>query len=458
MDNIPPQNLDAETSVLGSVLLDHEVLPAVIEILSPVDFYRQAHTDIFQSMLDLYNNREPVDLITLIERLKKQELLDNVGGVSYIAGLANLVPTTANVEYYAKIVKEKSLARQVILNANKILHTAYSEDFETAEELINFAESSMFQIGQKNVKGTLVPVKDVLYKQIDVIEARDASKGVTGISTTFKPLDYYTAGLQPADLIIIAARPSMGKTSLALQMAMDGSIKNGIKSAIFSLEVSRAALAEKMLVNKSMVDGQRIRLGKLNDEDWKKISFALTMITNADIFIDDTPDITVPDMRSKCRKLKVEKGLDLIVVDYLQLMNCHKKVKDRQQEISEISRALKLLARELNIPVITLSQLNRAVESRQDKHPIMSDLRESGSLEQDADLVMFLYRDDYYKLDSEKKGITEIIIGKQRSGPTGTIELGFIKECTRFTMLDTFHKAAGMGHEVKGGQWPGDRD
>lgn len=455
MDRIPPQSIEAEQSVLGSILRDPEAITKVIEILSPADFYRDAHRSIFEIMFDLFNNNLPTDLIAVTDELQKKGQLDKVGGAAYIAQLSSAVPTAVNIEYYALVVKEKSLARQVIQNANLILQSAYSGDYETAEELINLAESSMFSIGQKNVKGSLVPAKEILLKQIDVIQSRDATKGVTGISTTFKALDFWTAGFQPADMIIVAARPSMGKTTFALQIAKDGAIKNGIKSAIFSLEVSKESLVEKLLINESMVDGQRMRIGKFEDDDYYKMSQGLSRICGADIFIDDTPDITVPEMRSKCRKLKAEKGLDLVVVDYLQLMNCHKKVNGRNHEISEISRSIKLMARELNVPVIALSQLSRAVEQRQDKHPMMSDLRESGSLEQDADLVMFLYRDEYYNPESEKRGITEVIIGKQRNGPIGTVELAFLKNFTKFMPLETRRDdVSDLGRPVNQ-EWPG---
>lgn len=458
MDRIPPQNIEAEQSVLGSILRDPDAITKVIEILSPADFYRDGHRVAFEIMLDLFNNNLPTDLIAVTDELQKKGQLDKVGGATYVAQLSSSIPTAANVEYYARIVKEKSLTRQVILNANLILQSAYSGDYETADELINLAESSMFAIGQKNVKGTLIPAKEIAIKQIDVIQARDAAKGVTGISTTFRALDFWTAGFQPADLIIIAARPSMGKTSFALQVAKDGAIKNGTKTAIFSLEVSKESLVEKLLVNESMVDGQRMRIGKFTDEDYDKMSYALSRICGADIFIDDTPDITVPEMRSKCRKLKAEKGLDLVVIDYLQLMNCHKKVNGRNHEISEISRSIKLMARELNVPVIALSQLSRAVEQRQDKHPMMSDLRESGSLEQDADMVMFLYRDEYYNPNSEKKGITEVIIGKQRNGPIGTVELGFLKNFTKFVPLETRRdELSDLGRQVDM-EWPGGKE
>ena len=446
---IPPQSIDAEQSVLGCIFRDQEILPGIAEIVKSTDFYREAHAIIFQAMADLYNARQPVDLITVQNKLAKD--LDIIGGVTYLASLTNSMPTSVYAKNYAKIVKEKSLARQVIQKANLIMQTAYSGEYENAEELINLAESSMFELSKKNGKSSLQPVREVAFELLDDIQARGLTKGVTGVSTTFKQLDYWTAGLQPSDLIIVAGRPSMGKTSFALQIAQDGAIKNNIKSAIFSLEVRRKSLVEKMMVNNSMVDGQLVRIGKLNDEHRDKLISSANRISKTDIFIDDTPTITVPEMRSKCRKLKVEKGLDLIIIDYLQLMQGHGKSSSRQQEISEISRGLKLLARELDLPVMALSQLSRAVEQRDDKRPMLSDLRESGAIEQDADLIMFLYREEYYKPDTDKKNMVEVIIGKQRNGKVGRVELSFIKEFTKFTQLEV--RPENMGNVVKGG-WP----
>jgi len=449
LPQLPPQNIDAEQSVLGCIFRDQEVLPEIIEILHPADFYSEAHSVIFQAMIDLYNARQPVDLITVQNKLGKD--IDKIGGVTYLAGLANYMPTSAHAENYAEIVKEKSLARQLIKKANQLMQKAYSGDYENAEELINLAESSIFELSRKNEKSTLQPIRETAFKLLDEIQARGSTKGVTGISTTFRQLDYWTAGLQNGELIIIAARPSMGKTSFVLQIAKDAAIKNNIKPAIFSLEIRRESLIEKMLVNDSMVDGQLVRIGKLNDEHYDKLIYSVNRLAKADIFIDDTPTITVPEMRSKCRKLKAEKSLDLVIVDYLQLMQGHGK-SNRQQEISEISRGLKLLARELNVPVVALSQLSRAVEQRDDKRPMLSDLRESGALEQDADLIMFLYREEYYKPDTDKKNIVEVIIGKQRNGKVGRIELGFKKEYTMFMPLEIVRPEE-MGKEVKGG-WP----
>lgn len=445
---IPQQSTDAEESVLGCIFRDQETLHQILEILQPTDFYCEANNIIFQAMLDLYNNRQPIDLITVQNKLSKD--LDTIGGITYLAGLTNSMPTSGYAKHYAEIIKEKSLARQVIQKANQIMQTAYSGEYENAEELINQAESSMFELSKKNEKSSLQSVRNIAFGLLDEIQARDSTRGVTGVSTTFKQLDYWTAGLHPGELTIIAARPSMGKTSFALQIAKDGAVKNNIKPAIFSLEVSRKSLIEKMMVNDSMVDGQLVRIGKLNSEHCDRLINSANRISKPDIFIDDTATITVPEMRSKCRRLKAEKGLDLIIIDYLQLMQGHGK-SNRQQEISEISRGLKLLARELNVPVVALSQLSRAVEQRDDKRPMLSDLRESGALEQDADLIIFLYREEYYKPDTEKRNIVEVIIGKQRNGKVGRIKLGFLKEYTRFTQLEV--RPENMGNVVKGG-WP----
>lgn len=445
---IPPQSINAEQSVLGCIFRDQEVLPEIIEILQPADFYQNSHTIIFQAMTDLYNNRQPVDLVTVQNKLNKE--IDVIGGVTYLAGLTNSMPTSGYAKYYAEIVKGKSLARQVIQKANLIMQTAYSGEYKNVEELINLAESSMFELSKKNEKSSLQPVRETAFKLLDEIQARDSTKGVTGISTTFRQLDYWTAGFHPGELTILAARPSMGKTSFALQIAKDGAIKNNIKPAIFSLEVNSKSLIEKMMVNESLVDGQLVRIGKLSNDQSDNLINATNRISKPDIFIDDTPTITVSEMRSKCRKLKAEKGLDIIIIDYLQLMQGHGK-SNRQQEISEISRGLKLLARELDIPVIALSQLSRAVEQRDNKRPMLSDLRESGAIEQDADLIMFLYREDYYNPETDKKDTVEVIIGKQRNGKIGRVELGFLKEYTKFVKLEI--RPESMGNVVKGG-WP----
>lgn len=456
MDKIPPQNTEAEQSVLGSILRDPDALHKVIELISPPDFYRDPNSVIYQTILDLFNNNHPTDLITVTEELRKKGLIEQVGGYAAVAQLANMVPTSANVEYYARIVKDKSLTRKVISNANLILETAYAGEYETSEELVGFAESAMFQLGQKLVRNSLTHARDLVYNQLDTIQARDVKKGVTGISTTFGILDIWTAGWQRGELIVIAARPSMGKTSWAFQMAKDTAIRCGNKTAIFSLEVNKESAIEKMLVNEAMVDGQRVRIGKLDSEEGDRLINAADRIAKANIFIDDTAAITVPEIRSKCRKIKCETGLDMVVIDYLQLMNSHKKTENRQREVSEITRSLKLMARELDVPVLVLSQLTREVMKSNDKRPNLGHLKDSGSIEADADVVVFLHRDEYYNQDSEKKGITEIIVAKQRNGPVGTIELAFRKEYTRFAMLDTHHQAAMMGKEVKGGWIPDD--
>lgn len=456
MDFIPPQNIEAEESVLGSILKDNEVLLNITDVISPYDFYRQAHSEIYQVILNLHNNNLPIDLITVTDQLQKENLLDVIGGTAYVARLANSVPTTAHAEHYARIIKEKSQIRQIINGANKILRTAQAGDFETAAELINLAETEIFDIGLKTVKGGLIPLKEIAMSHIDTIYSRRDKDGITGLETGLDVFDTWTAGLQDGDLIIVAARPSMGKTAFATQIGKDVSIRNAKSVAIFSLEMPKEQVYERLLVNESKVDGQKIRIGTFDEEEETKFNRASARLSAAKIFIDDTAGITVPEIRTKSRKLKISQGLDLIVIDYIQLMKCHKKAENRQREITEISLGLKNLAKELKVPVIALSQLSRAVEQRQDKIPNMSDLRESGSLEQDADLIIFLYRDEYYnKEKSKKKGIADIIIAKQRNGPVGTIELGFLERFTKFVPLQRYARPEEMGQVEKGG-WPPD--
>jgi replicative DNA helicase len=442
--------LEAEESVLGSILKDQEVLPIVLEILAPSDFYRQANGEIYEVITDLYNNHEPVDLITVTNKLQTENKLDLIGGAAYIAKLTNSIPTTAYTEQYAKIVKDKSLIRQVISKANLILQTAHQNDFETAEELINKAESEMFNISLKSTKGSLIHAKDIVFTHIDDIYRRKSLNGITGLATTIGKLDLWTTGLQKGDLIIVAARPSMGKTAFAIQVGKDSAIKYGTSVALFSLEMSKEQVIERLLINEARVDGQLVRVGRISEEDSVKLAQASARISKAKIFIDDTGSITVPEIRTKCRKIKSEKGLDLVIIDYIQLMNGTGKNENRQREITDISRSLKLMAKELQVPVIAISQLSRAVEARNDKKPLMSDLRESGAIEQDADLIMFLYRDEYYNEKTEKRGIAELILAKQRNGPVGTIQLAFLKQYTMFTNLGP----ESMGNVVKGG-WPG---
>lgn len=435
LERIPPQNLDAEQSTLGSMLLEKEAIYKGAEILRPEDFYREAHRVIFEVVVHLANKGEPVDLITVSEELKQRGMLDKVGGVAYLTQLVNFVPTAANVEHYANIVAEKSLLRSIISVATNIVKMGY-EGTEEVDVILDRAEKEIFEISQKrNVKG-FVSLRSILVETFERIEKLYESKGgVTGLPTGYPDLDRMTAGLQPSDLIILAARPSMGKTTFALNLASHAAVEVKVPVVIFSLEMSKEQLALKLLCSEAGVDNQRIRTGTLRDDDWPKLSHALGRLSDAMLFIDDTPGISALEIRAKARRIKSEHGLGLIIIDYLQLMQSRSKSENRQQEVSEISRSLKALARELDVPVIALSQLSRAVEQRADKKPTLADLRESGSLEQDADIVGFLYREDYYNPETDRKNITELIIAKQRNGPVGTVDFFFQKEFSKFQSL-----------------------
>jgi len=435
LGRIQPQSIEAEQSALGCMLLDKEVIPSVAEILKPDDFYREDHREIYEAIMDLFEKAEPVDLITVSDQLKVRGSLDNVGGLEYLTGIATSVPTTANARHYAKIVEEKSILRKLIKTSSDIINMGY-EASEEVSTVLDRAEKGIFDILQKRNMQGFSHIKDVLVDAFNRLEELYNNKGfVTGIHTGFTDLDYKTAGLQKSDLILIAARPAMGKTSFALNIAQYAAIHHNIPTAVFSLEMSKEQLTNRILCSEVMVDSQRMRTGKLEDDDWKKIARALGPLSEAPIYIDDTPGTSVMEIRAKCRRLKLEKDLGLIVIDYLQLMQGRGRNENRQQEISEISRSLKILAKEINVPVITLSQLSRAPESRSDHRPMLSDLRESGAIEQDADLVIFLYRDDYYNPDSDKKNIAEVIIAKHRNGSTGTVELRWFGEYTKFANL-----------------------
>ncbi|MCR4435152.1 MAG: replicative DNA helicase [Clostridiales bacterium] len=435
LGRIPPQNVEAEQSVIGSMLLDKEVVPVITEILKSEDFYREDHKEIFEAIIDLFEKAEPIDLVTVSERLKLRGSLDSVGGLDYLTSVATAVPTTANAKHYAKIVEEKSLLRKLIKAASDIVSMGY-EDSEEVAFILDRAEQSIFDIIQKKNRHSFFHIKDVLMETYNRLEELYNSHGfVTGVPSGFTDLDHKTAGFQNSDLILVAARPAMGKTAFALNMAQYAAIYKKIPVAIFSLEMSKEQLVNRMLCCEAMVDSQKMRTGKLEDEDWKKLARATGPLSEAPIYIDDTPGSSVMDIRAKCRRLKLEKNLGLVVIDYLQLMQGRGRADNRQQEISEISRSLKILAKEINVPVITLSQLSRAPEQRTDHKPILSDLRESGAIEQDADLVMFLFREDYYKEDSDKKNIAEVIIAKHRNGATGTVELRWFGEYTKFGNL-----------------------
>ncbi|MED0675348.1 replicative DNA helicase [Aneurinibacillus thermoaerophilus] len=436
LDRIPPQNIEAEQAVLGAIFLEQEALITATDILTAEDFYRTSHQRIFQVMVDLGERNEPVDLVTVTAELENRKQLDEVGGVSYLTDLATSVPTASNVEYYARIVEEKSTLRRLIRAATKIVTDSYTMG-EDVQALLSEAERSIMQIAQRQRTSSFQHIKDVLMDTYEYIETLSNNKGeITGLPTGYPDLDKMTAGLKPSELIILAARPAVGKTAFALNVAQNVAARAGASVAIFSLEMSATQLVQRMICAEGNIDAQRMRTGYFTEEDWHKLTMAIGTLANAPIYIDDTPGITISEIRSKCRRLKAEVGLGLILIDYLQLITGRKGGSDnRQQEISEISRTLKLLARELECPVIALSQLSRAVEQRQDKRPMLSDIRESGSIEQDADMVAFLYRDDYYNKETERKNIIEVIIGKQRSGPTGTVELAFLKEYNKFVSL-----------------------
>ncbi|WP_141430701.1 replicative DNA helicase [Bacillus sp. 03113] len=436
-DRLPPQNIEAEQAVLGAIFLEPSSLIMASEILIPEDFYRAAHQKIFSVILKLSDQGKAVDLITVTEELAAAQILEDTGGVSYLSDLAGSVPTAANIEYYAKIVEEKSLLRRLIRTATGIAQEGYTREDEV-EVLLGEAEKSILEVAQRKNAGAFHNIKDVLVRTYDNIEVMHNRKGdITGIATGFAELDKMTAGFQRNDLIIVGARPSVGKTAFALNIAQNVATKTGENVAIFSLEMGAEQLVMRMLCAEGNIDAQRLRTGSLTDEDWGKLTMAMGSLSNAGIFIDDTPGVRITEIRSKCRRLKQEHGLGMILIDYLQLIvGSGRSGENRQQEVSEISRSLKALARELQVPVIALSQLSRGVEQRQDKRPMMSDIRESGSIEQDADIVAFLYRDDYYDKESENKNIIEIIIAKQRNGPVGTVQLAFVKEYNKFVNLE----------------------
>lgn len=440
----PPHNIEAEQAVIGAIFLEPQAMSTASEHLQSGDFYRAAHQRIFQVMMKLTDLGEPIDLVTASTALADADLLEDIGGVSYLTELANAVPTAANIGYYAKIVAEKSLLRRLISTATNIVTESFTKEGEI-DEVISNAEKTILEVSHRSNTGAFKNIKDVLIDVYDNIELLHQSEGnITGIPTGFRDLDQITSGFQPNDLIIVAARPSVGKTAFALNIAQNVATKTDKNVAIFSLEMGADQLVSRMLCAEGNIDSQRLRTGKLEPDDWGKLTMAMGSLSNAGIFIDDSPGIRVSEIRSKCRRLKQEHGLSMIIIDYLQLIegSSSSAKENRQQEVSEISRSLKALARELEVPLIALSQLSRGVEQRQDKRPMMSDLRESGSIEQDADIVSFLYRDDYYDKESEKQNIIEIIISKQRNGPTGNVELAFIKEYNKFVDLDHRYDAA----------------
>ena len=441
LGKVPPHDTEAEQAVIGSMLTDKDAIISAIEMLKIEDFYREDNKTIYEAIFNLYNRAEPVDVITLKDELSSMGKLEAVGGLEYLAELPEKVPTTANVDKYIKIVEEKSLMRQLIKTANDIISLGYDETQEV-EFLMDQAEKRIFDtIQNRNQKG-YVSIKDILVDTFTNLEQLYNQKGhITGVPTGFSDLDYKTAGFHNSDLILVAARPAMGKSAFALNIATYAATKAKVPVAIFSLEMSKEQLTNRILCSEAMVDSNKVRTGKIDDDDWAKLADASGVLAESKIFIDDTPGISVMEIRAKCRKLKLEQDIGLVVVDYLQLVSgTGKRNSSREQEIAEISRSLKILAKEINVPVVALSQLSRAVEQRADHRPMLSDLRESGSIEQDADIVMFLYRDDYYNEDSEKKNIAEVIIGKHRSGSTGSIELLWLGNYTKFANIDRYRE------------------
>lgn len=431
-----PHSLEAEQSVIGSMLLDPEAILTASELVTGNDFYSKQHGIMFDAIVELYNEGKPVDMITLQNRLKEKDIPPEIYSIEFFRDLINAVPTSAHVRHYATIVNEKSTLRSLI-KVNEEIENACYLGKEKLETILNDTEKKIFDLLQNRSNSSFVPIKDIVIHALEKIEAASKLKGnVTGIPTGFIDLDYKTAGLQPSDFILIGARPSMGKTAFVLNLAENIVMKHNVPTIIFSLEMSKEQLINRMFSLESKIDAQNIRSGELSDSDWERLIESAGVIGKSNLIIDDTPGITISELRSKCRKYKLEYHLGLVIIDYLQLMSGSGRTESRQQEISEISRSLKALAREINAPIIALSQVNRACESRPDRRPIMSDLRESGSIEQDADVVMFLYRDDYYNKDSENKGIMEVIIAKQRNGPIGTVNLAWLPNLTRLVNLE----------------------
>ncbi len=434
-DRVPPQSKEAEISVLGSMIIDREAIYAAAELLTEQDFYSTAHQKIFSGIITLSEKGEPVDLVTLSEELQSSQCLDDVGGRSYLVTLANAVPTAANVQYHSRIVREKAILRALIHTATGIVSRSF-EAPSSVDEFLDEAEQQIFEIGRRGKQQGFASLKDVLVQAFDSIEKLyDEKKGVTGLSTGFPDLDRVTSGFQNSDLIIIAARPSMGKTTLALNMTQQIAVKEKMPTAFFSMEMSKEQLAQRLLCAESQIDAQNMRRGFLSQDEWQKLTRAVGPLSESPLYIDDSGNLSVMEIRAKSRRLKAEKGLQAIFVDYLQLMRGFSRAESRQQELSEISRALKALAKELQVPVIALSQLSRAVEKRPDRRPILSDLMESGGIEANADVVMFIYRESYYNRNTEQGNIAEISIAKQRNGPTGLVELYFLDRYTKFANI-----------------------
>lgn len=434
---IMPHSIEAEQSVIGSMIMDKDAIMIAVEIIGPEDFYGSQYGILFETIRELYNADKPVDIVTLQTRLKEKNVQPELWGIEFIREIIAAVPTSANIRYYANIVKEKSMLRELIKANEEIAGICYTER-ESVDEVMNLAEKRIFNLTQSRAAGDFVPINQVVVDAIEKIEAAAKAGGsITGIPTGFNDLDLQTAGMQPSDLILIAARPSMGKTAFVLNLAQHMALRKNVTTAIFSLEMSKVQLINRMLSLESKVDAQNLRTGNLEDSDWERLIESAEIIGSSKLIIDDTPSISISELRSKCRKYKMNNDLGIVIIDYLQLMTLGgKAAESKQLEVSEISRSLKAIARELNVPVIALSQLSRAVEQRPDHRPMLSDLRDSGAIEQDADVVMFLYRDDYYNKESEKKNIAEVIIAKQRNGPIGTVELAWLPQYTKFGNLE----------------------
>ena len=437
LGKVPPNDIEAEQAILGSMLTDKDAVISAIEVLKEEDFYRADNRAIYGAILNLYSRAEPIDIITVKAELESLGKFEQVGGLEYLAMLPDKVPTTANAMKYVNIVEEKSTLRSLIKTANEIIELGY-DPTEDVTDVMEIAEKKIFNIMQNKDKKSYSPIKDILVDSFTQLEELyNRKQHITGVPTGFTELDYKTAGFHGADLILIAARPAMGKSAFALNIATNAAVRANVPVVIFSLEMSKEQMVNRILCSEAMVDSNKVRTGKLEEDDWTKLAGSIGPLSEAEIFIDDTPGISVTEIRAKCRKLKLEKNIGMVVIDYLQLVQgSNKRNGSREQEISEISRSLKILAKEIGVPVIALSQLSRAVEQRPDHRPMLSDLRESGAIEQDADIVMFLYRDDYYNQDSEKKDIAEVIIAKHRGGSTGTVELLWLGSYTKFVNLE----------------------
>lgn len=441
LGRIPPHDIEAEQAIIGSMLTDKDAVIAAVEVLQEQDFYREDNKIIYSAILNLYNKAEPIDIITLKSELKSMGKFEAVGGLEYIVQLPDKVPTTSNVEQYIKIVEEKSMLRALIKTADELITLGYDPTQEV-EQVIDTAEKKIFQVMQKKNQKGYSSIKDILVDTFTQLEQLyNQKESITGVPTGFVDLDYRTSGLHNSDLILVAARPAMGKSAFALNIATNAAVRAKVPVAIFSLEMSKEQMTNRILCSEAMVDSAKVRTGKIDDDEWAKLAATSGELSEAGIYIDDTPGISIMEIRAKCRKMKLEKNIGLVVIDYLQLVQgSNKKGGSREQEIAEISRSLKILAKEIDVPVIALSQLSRAPEQRIDHRPMLSDLRESGSIEQDADIVMFLYRDDYYNEDTEKKNIAEVIIAKHRSGATGTVELLWLANYTKFANIERYRE------------------